>query len=57
MNETQADKALEREDILSMSRKELEERILRCTPTLLFVEHDRAFCDRVATASLVLSEP
>ncbi len=28
MNETQADKALEREDILSMSRKELEEQIL-----------------------------
>ena len=39
------------------SRMQLEELILRCTPTLLFVEHDRAFCDRVATASLVLSEP
>ena len=37
------------------SRMQLEELILRCAPTLLFVEHDRAFCDRVATASVELS--
>jgi lincosamide and streptogramin A transport system ATP-binding/permease protein len=37
------------------SRMQLEELILRCAPTLLFVEHDRAFCERVATATVELS--
>ena len=36
------------------SRMQLEELILRCAPTLLFVEHDRAFCERVATGSVRL---
>ena len=32
-----------------LSRMQLEELILEFQPTLLFVEHDRAFCERVAT--------
>lgn len=36
------------------SRMQIEELILRSAPTLLFVEHDRAFCERVATAELAL---
>ena len=36
------------------SRMQLEELILRSTPTLLFVEHDRAFCERVATQTVEL---
>lgn len=32
-----------------LSRMQIEELLLRYAPTLLFVEHDRAFCDRVAT--------
>ena len=36
------------------SRMQLEELILRCAPTLLFVEHDRAFCERVATETIIL---
>lgn len=36
------------------SRMQLEELILRSAPTLLFVEHDRAFCDRVATGTVEL---
>ena len=36
------------------SRMQLEELILQSRPPLLFVEHDRAFCDRVATAKIEL---
>lgn len=36
------------------SRMQLEELILRCAPTLLFVEHDRAFCEKVATETIAL---
>ena len=32
-----------------ISRLQIEELILNCRPTLLFVEHDRAFCGRIAT--------
>ena len=38
------------------SRMQLEELILRCAPTLLFVEHDRAFCEKVATGTIALGE-
>ena len=38
------------------SRMQLEELILRCSPTLLFVEHDRAFCEKVATETVTLGE-
>ena len=38
------------------SRMQLEELILQSRPTLLFVEHDRAFCDRVATAKIELGK-
>ena len=38
------------------SRMQLEDLILRCAPTLLFVEHDRAFCDKVATKTIELGE-
>ena len=36
------------------SRMQIEELILRSAPTLLFVEHDRAFCGKVATATVEL---
>ena len=32
----------------------LRKLILQSRPTLLFVEHDRAFCDKVATAKIEL---
>ena len=31
------------------SRMQIEELILSCRMTLLFVEHDQAFCDKIAT--------
>lgn len=37
-----------------LSRIQLEELILAYRPTLLFVEHDREFCDRIATRQIVL---
>ena len=37
-----------------ISRMQIEELILEHRPTLLFVEHDRAFCERVATKTLEL---
>jgi len=38
-----------------ISRVQIEELILDYKPTLLFVEHDRAFCNNIATQSLELS--
>ena len=40
-----------------ISRMQIEELIGACRPTLLFVEHDRAFCERVATQTLELRRP
>lgn len=40
-----------------ISRMQIEELILQYRPTLLFVEHDRAFCGRVATMTLELHRP
>ena len=37
-----------------LSRMQLEELLLTCRPTLLFVEHDRRFCERVATGTVSL---
>ena len=37
-----------------LSRMQLEELLLTWRPTLLFVEHDKTFCDRVATGTLRL---
>lgn len=37
-----------------ISRMQIEELILEHLPTLIFVEHDRAFCGKVATKSLEL---
>jgi lincosamide and streptogramin A transport system ATP-binding/permease protein len=37
------------------SRMQIEELILKYQPTLIFVEHDKAFCDNVATESVRLS--
>jgi lincosamide and streptogramin A transport system ATP-binding/permease protein len=36
------------------SRIQIEELILAHRPTLLFVEHDKAFCDKIATESVLL---
>lgn len=38
-----------------LSRIQIEELILAFTPTLIFVEHDRAFCENIATKSIRLS--
>ena len=37
-----------------ISRMQLEDLLLRCAPTLLFVEHDKVFCDRIATKTIDL---
>ncbi len=37
-----------------ISRMQIEDLILQHRPTLLFVEHDRAFCERVATKTVEL---
>ena len=37
-----------------LSRMQIEELILAYQPTLLFVEHDRAFCDNIATKSVIM---
>lgn len=37
-----------------ISRMQLEELILQHRPTLIFVEHDRAFCEKVATKTVEL---
>jgi lincosamide and streptogramin A transport system ATP-binding/permease protein len=39
-----------------ISRMQIEDLILQHEPTLLFVEHDRAFCERVATKTVELKE-
>ena len=37
-----------------LSRIQLEELLLEFQPTIVFVEHDRVFCDRVATKDVTL---
>ena len=37
-----------------ISRIQIEELLLKYAPTILFVEHDKAFCDRVATKTVEL---
>ena len=37
-----------------LSRIQIEELIKEYRPTLLFVEHDRAFCDNIATKRIML---
>lgn len=37
-----------------LSRGQIEELLLAGAPTILFVEHDRVFCDRIATKKVVL---
>ena len=37
-----------------LSRIQLEELLLEFQPTIVFVEHDRVFCDRVATKAVTL---
>ncbi len=37
-----------------VSRMQIEELLLRAAPTLLFVEHDKVFCDRIATKVIEL---
>lgn len=37
-----------------VSRMQIEELLLRAAPTLLFVEHDRVFCGRIATKTIEL---
>jgi lincosamide and streptogramin A transport system ATP-binding/permease protein len=40
-----------------LSRIQLEELLLAYRPTLLFVEHDQLFCEKIATKTLSLTEP
>ena len=37
-----------------ISRMQIEELLLGSAPTLLFVEHDRVFCDRIASKIIEL---
>ncbi|MFS0728119.1 Lsa family ABC-F type ribosomal protection protein [Paenibacillus sp. 1P07SE] len=37
-----------------ISRMQIEELLLEHQPTLLFVEHDRAFCEQIATKTVVM---
>ena len=37
-----------------LSRIQIEELLLICKPTILFVEHDRVFCEKIATKEVVL---
>lgn len=37
-----------------LSRMQIEQVLLEYEPTLLFVEHDRLFCDRIATKTIAL---
>ena len=37
-----------------ISRMQIEELLLRFKPTILFVEHDRTFCDNIATKTIQL---
>lgn len=38
-----------------LSRGQIEELLFACKPTILFVEHDRVFCDTVANKEVVLA--
>ncbi|MCL2190857.1 MAG: ABC-F type ribosomal protection protein [Treponema sp.] len=38
-----------------LSRMQIEELILAYKPTMIFVEHDKAFCDKVATTTLPMA--
>ena len=40
-----------------LSRGQIEELLLESRPTLVFVEHDRCFCERVATGQILLRKP
>jgi lincosamide and streptogramin A transport system ATP-binding/permease protein len=37
-----------------ISRMQIEELLLQYEPTILFVEHDRAFCEHISTGKAVL---
>lgn len=39
-----------------LSRTQIEELLLDSEPTILFVEHDRRFCERIATGQVVLQK-
>ncbi|EFF62791.1 conserved domain protein [Turicibacter sanguinis PC909] len=38
-----------------LSRKAIEEAILQSEPTMIFIEHDETFIEKIATKRLVLS--
>ncbi len=38
-----------------ISRMQLEQLLLQFHPTILFVEHDKAFCEKIATKIVKLS--
>ena len=38
-----------------LSRGQIEELLLEFRPTILFVEHDKCFCERIATTSVELA--
>ena len=39
-----------------ISRMQIENLLLEYKPTLLFVEHDAAFCERIATKTINLTQ-
>ena len=40
-----------------LSRGQIEDLLLESRPTILFVEHDKAFCDRITTGRISLRRP
>ena len=40
-----------------LSRGQIEALLLESNPTILFVEHDRCFCERIATGRILLRRP
>ena len=39
-----------------LSRGQIEDLLLESRPTILFVEHDKCFCQRVATGQIALEK-
>jgi lincosamide and streptogramin A transport system ATP-binding/permease protein len=37
-----------------ISRMQIEEVLLNCRPTIVFVEHDKVFCEKIATKIIEL---
>ena len=39
-----------------ITREQIENMILKCKPTMLFIEHDETFAEKIATKTIELKE-